>query len=110
MKFGKGQGNSYIQNVKTGRKIPLKLESNVYVMNVMVWDGNVKKKCKVVVDSGAAENVMPREWSQNIETAPRKKGVRFVSANGEELGNYGQKQVQFKTTQDEESVFSRRAM
>jgi hypothetical protein len=110
VKFGKGPGNSYIQSVKTGRKIPLKLESNVYVMNVMVWDGEVKKKCKVVVGSGAAENVMPREWFQNIETAPRKKGVRFVAANGEELGNYGQKQVQFETMEDEVPVFSRRAM
>ena len=97
VRFDDADGESFIRNKKTGRKIILALEGNVYVMKVLVHDGKVKKRCKVVIDSGAAANVMPHKWFQGIETLEKKKGVRFAAADCEEIGNYGRKGVKFET-------------
>ena len=48
-----------------------------------------------MVDSGAAENVMPAETLANVQMMPKKKGIRFVAANGEEMENHGMKTVIF---------------
>jgi len=53
VKFGGGEGESYIRNVKTGRKIYLQRQGDLYPMNIMIWDGDEVKKCKAVVNSGA---------------------------------------------------------
>ena len=50
------------------------------------------------MDSGAAENVMPAEVLANVKMMPKKKGIRFVAANGEEMKNYGMKTVTFIPT------------
>jgi hypothetical protein len=53
------------------------------------------RKGQMVIDSGAAECVMPRDFLKELETKPAADGVRFVAANGEEIGNYGRKEVNF---------------
>ena len=95
VRFGTGENDSYIKCVKTGKKVHMKKEGNLYVINVLAKDGGRRRKCKLIVDSGAAENVMPRDWFPELETLERKKGVRFFAANGEEIGNYGRKVIQF---------------
>ena len=50
---------------------------------------------EIIVDSGAAECVMPKGMLPDVETMTAKTGVRFAAANGAELGNYGRKMVNF---------------
>ena len=95
VQFGKNPEDNYIKCRRTGRKVFMEKEGNIYVINVMVKAGGSKRKCKLIGDSGAAENVMPRELFPEVETLEEKKGVRFFAANGEEIGNYGRKVIQF---------------
>ena len=57
--------------------------------------GGKKEKGTIVVDSGAADNVMPSEKLQGLEMMPREPGVNFASANGKPMANHGRKEVQF---------------
>ena len=103
---------SYVDNPVTGQKIPLKKEGNVYVMEVLIQGGNnMKKKGNMVVDSGAAESVMLWNWLEDIPTLPKAEGVRFVAANGEDIGNYGRKVIEFEAANwnGDEQVFRRQA-
>ena len=79
MVFGE---KSYIENKKTRRRTELKREGNIFVMDVIFKDGAAKKRGKIVVDSGAAENVMPWAWLENTETLKKQEGIHFVAANG----------------------------
>ena len=47
---------------------------------------------------------MPRELFPETETLERKNGVRFFAANGEEIGNYGRKVIQFVPMEEEEAA------
>ena len=67
----------------------------VYVMDVLYKVGKKFVKGKIVVDSGAAECVMPYGMLPHLEVLPKKKGIMFTAANGKEMGNYGQKLVEF---------------
>ena len=62
---------------------------------------------EIVVDSGAAESVMPKHLLPGVKTLAKKEGVKFAAANGGELGNYGRKLVQFRPRPS--SVFTRQA-
>ena len=62
-----------------------------------VWfigDGQ-KVSGEIIVDSGAAECVMPRDMLPNVEQMAAKADMRFAAANGAELGNYGRKLINF---------------
>ena len=93
--FGKGAGNSYIKNKATGSKANMVEDNGIYVLEVMFIEGNVAHQGKIVVDSGAAENVMPSDVLKGTEMKPKTPGIRFVAANGKEMNNYGRKQVHF---------------
>ena len=58
---------------------------------------------KIVVDSGAAENVMPWSWLENSKTISKQEGIRFVAANGGAMGNYGRRVVEFEPAYEEEA-------
>ena len=81
--------------MKTGKKIPLRKKSGVYVMEVIFIDGDRKIVGEIIVDSGAAECVMPKDFLPNLETLSAKAGVRFAAANGGEMGNFGRKLITF---------------
>ena len=108
--FGKGVGNSYIRSIQSGRKAHLQEDNGIYVLEVMFMDGDLVFAGKIVVDSGAAENVMPSGVLNHTEMKGKEPGVRFMSANGKEMWNYGRKQVRFvpKEFYDETSGFPRR--
>ena len=58
---------------------------------------------KISVDSGAAENVMPKEMVPDEPLVPSegsKNGTRYIAAGGQELKNYGEKNIKFKTADD----------
>ena len=52
---------------------------------------------KIVIDSGAADSVMPKEVLGDVfPLMPRKEGLKFVAANGTVINNYGRRNVAFK--------------
>ena len=63
-------------------------------MDVVFPDGESAVQGEVVVDSGAADNVMPNQVLNNIEIL-EPEPCRFVAADGNPMGNYGRKNVQF---------------
>ena len=106
------KNGSYVGNPITGQRIPLKKEGNVYIMEVLIHGADSeKRRGKLVVDSGAAESVMPWDWLQDLPTLPRAEGVRFVAANGGEIGNYGRKVIEFEAAKAnvKEQVFKRQS-
>ena len=95
VKFGPGPGECFVKNIRTGRKITMEKDIGVYVLKVTVDAGGKQVPSTIVVDSGAAECVMPRGWFPGVEAWPAKEGLRFAGANGADLGNYGQKLIEF---------------
>ena len=91
------ENGGYIENVKTGERMALRLENNTVVYDVQLEDG-----CMVAVtlDSGAGCNVWPRglgAGGSRLE-APRA-GVKMVAANGSYINHYGQRTVRFRGMQ-----------
>ena len=92
--FSKKWG-SYIENNKTGDKMELKMVKGVFVVEAKILEGDKLVDASIVIDSGAADNVMPKEMLKGVEMMSKQEGVRFQGANGSELGNYGRKAVSF---------------
>ena len=95
----------YVRNLTTGKRIPLVRKNGVFVMMVNFLVMGKKIKGTIVLDSGASECVMPAHMFEQIETLRAKKGVSFVGANGDDLGNYGRRILEFEPASD----FPRRA-
>ena len=58
------------------------------------------KHLQAIVDSGAADHVMPDNQVPDYavrEGEARKQGVTYTTADGGELPNMGEKQVQYRT-------------
>ena len=54
------------------------------------------KRLEVAVDSGAEESVWPAKMLQEIPTVKGEGGrKKFLVANGQEMGHYGQKKIKF---------------
>jgi len=99
VKFARGDRESYIMNLKTKKKIILIRERGVYVMKVKVMAGGRRANVSIVIDSGAAECVMPKDWFPECEELEAKKGVRFAGADGNDLGNFGRRVIQLVPTE-----------
>ena len=54
---------------------------------------------KGTVDSGAAEHVANRDHFPQFEVLPAKKGVRYVTANGERIPHAGEQRVKMMTNE-----------
>ena len=54
-----------------------------------------RKGGRIVIDSGAADNVMPCEGLTEVPLQPREQGINFTNANGKPMANHGRKDVQF---------------
>jgi hypothetical protein len=93
--FGPKIDDNFIKCTKSGRITPMRKERGMYVIDAFFENGDKMMKGKIVVDSGAAENVMPAEVLDKVKLMPKKAGIRFVAANGEEMKNYGRKTVTF---------------
>ena len=86
---------SYIVHKKTGREMEMKLENGVYKLDVIFMNGVNAERGKIVVDSGAADNVMPMTALSEVELQPREEGANFSAANGKKMENTGRKDVKF---------------
>jgi hypothetical protein len=78
-----------------GQKATLRKRGGVYVLDVVFLDGDRAVQGEVIVDSWAADNVMPNGMLGGVITREREHGVNFVAADGGRLGNYGRKDIQF---------------
>lgn len=103
VQLGKDPNECFVKNTTTGEEIYLEKKGGVYVMTVWVMIGDRRKRAQIVVDSGASECVMPKNWLPESAATSPKKGVKFTCANGKDMGNFGRKLVEFK------SVFTRQA-
>ena len=85
---------SYIES-PDGKRATMRKRGGVYVLDVIFFDGESAFQGEVIVDSGAADNVMPQGMLTGIVMREKERGTKFVAADGGELGNYGRKDVQF---------------
>ena len=85
VRFGPKLEDNFVKCTKTGKITPMRKERGMYVIDAVFENGQKRMRGKIVVDSGAAENVMPAETLANDQMMPKKKGIRFVAANGEEM-------------------------
>ena len=103
---------SYIVS-PSGRKAYLNKRNGVYILDVIFFNGDEAVRGEVIIDSGAADHVMPKGMLENVFTREKEAGIKFVAADGAEIGNYGRKDVQFVPADfwEEEfgSPFTRRA-
>ena len=54
---------------------------------------------KITIDSGAAESVLPVDAVPNetlVEGEAKRRGVRYIAANGGKMDNLGEKKVRFR--------------
>ncbi len=79
----------------SGKKAYLKKRNGVYVLDVVFFNGDEAERGEVIIDSGAADHVMPRGMLEHVITREKEAGIKFVAADGAEIGNYGRKDVQF---------------
>ena len=73
----------------------MKLENGVFKVDVVFMNGDKAERGKIVVDSGAADNVMPMAALSEVELQPKEEGANFSSANGKKMENSGRKDVKF---------------
>ena len=65
------------------------------MLDVVFLNGQEAIRGEVIIDSGAADNVMAKSMLTGIKPREKEKGTKFVAADGGELGNYGRKDVRF---------------
>ena len=95
-------GKSFIENVETKERIPLRVEKGTYVFDVEYENGQFGV---ITLDSGAGVNVWPEGMLPEVAVMPKREGLRMTAANGTEIENLGTKLVRFKRRSD----FRRRA-
>ena len=95
---------SYIQSKKTGAEMDLIFENGVYKLDVVFMNGENAERGRIVIDSGAADNVMPAAELTETPLLPKEQGVNFTSANGKPMANHGRRDVQFVPFQSWEAV------
>ena len=86
---------SYIQSKKTGLEMDMIYEQGVYKLDVVFMNGDTAERGVIVIDSGAADNVMPAAGLSEVPLQPKEQGVNFTSADGSPMDNHGRKEVQF---------------
>ena len=96
--FGPETEDNFIENVKTGQKIPMRKKGGAYVVDVaLVGSG---QKTEITIDSAAEESVCPEDWAKEFETTKLKMGeeMTLVSANGGTISHYGKRKVIFEAS------------
>ena len=91
-------GDSYIQNLTTRRKVPLVRQGGVYVIKAMFDVGSRRVRGTIVVDSGAAECVMPSWLFPEIVKMPPKKVFTSRAQTGATWGTLAGKSWNLKTS------------
>ena len=92
--FSKKYGN-YIENDVSGQRMSMEMKKGVFVVKANVLENGAEAERDIVIDPGAADNVMPKDILQGLPLLEKEAGVRFAGANGSELVNYGRRMVSF---------------
>ena len=58
-------------------------------------NGDEAQAGEIIVDSGAADNVMPQDALEKVEMGAKHEGVRFMGADGQEMEYHGTKEINF---------------
>jgi hypothetical protein len=100
------------QSAKAGAgKVQKKSKTKDEVMEIRTVDGKAKLKEKewaslgvsdIVVDSAADESCWPKDQGGAFETKPSTKNIVLRTANGGEMGHYGEKEITFRSGESEE--------
>ena len=77
----------------------------VYLLDVVFLKGDTAEKGEIVIDSGAADNVMPYEILDKVDLSDKDPGVSFTGANGTPMEYYGKKRVNFVPLEHWEAEF-----
>jgi hypothetical protein len=85
---------SFIENERTGERMPLRVERGTFVFDVEYTDGSPGT---ITLDSGAGVNVWPEHLLPAIPMQPPEQGLRMTAANGTEIPSRGVKTVEFKS-------------
>ena len=114
VRFGPQEADNYIEQLSSCRRIKMRKENGVYLIDVFfIHKYGSRTRGQIVVDSGAAENVMPREMLPDLDRLEPKRGITCSAANGGAMGNYGRAIVGFVPCEDSTSYassgFTRRA-
>ena len=84
---------SYIQSKLTGQEMDLISESGASKLDVTFLNGETAERSKIIIDSGAADNVMPSDGLQEVPMGSKDMSVNFSIACGKPMANYGRKDV-----------------
>ena len=57
-------------------------------------NGETAERGKIVIDSGAADNVMPADGLHDVPMGAKDTNVNFSTASGKPMANYGRKDVE----------------
>ena len=64
-------------------------------------EGTTEFKRELIIDSGAAETVIPRDFLPGLEKLPEvKRGKTFIAANGDKMRNFGEVSLKFRTQEN----------
>ena len=86
VKFGSQEAT--VTCTKTGLVAKLRKENGIYLMRVIFHTAEGDVEGSIVIDSGAAEHVMPKDILNGETMMERNACVNFVAANGKLMGNY----------------------
>ena len=84
---GPGSEDNFIQNKRTGEKVPLYQNGKgSYLMRVRFEGG---APTDITVESGAEENVCPNGWGEQFGINKAAREMSFRSASGDPIKHYG---------------------
>ena len=69
-------------------------EGGVYKLDVIFMNGEKAERGRIIIDSGAADNVMPAKALSEVPMQPKEVGAKFSAANLKAMENHGRKDVQ----------------
>ena len=88
------KGNNYLES-PLGQRAHLKRKNGLYVLEVFYVGGETTERGEVIIDSGAADHVMPKDMLEAIEMKPKSPTASFITAGGKPLEYYGRKEITF---------------
>ena len=89
--FGPGRDDNFIENKKTGMRIPMReTGKGSYVIDMVFSDG---MSTSITVDSGAEESVCPWEWGSQFPVDTTGGLREFRNASGGQIKHFGSREV-----------------
>ena len=90
--FGPGPEENYIQSVKSGKKVHMRMKNSGSYMLDIDMQGK-SGKAEVRVDSGDEESVCPVAWAGEFPIKEPTRWRGFRGATGAEIKHHGEREV-----------------